>query len=283
MSGNRYAGLKTGKDITSTVRRDLARTGVALDLIRRNSNTTPEYRKEQLAAYSREAREVLAEGRAAMHDWARRSQAEARRAMVPELGTAAEEMRRNTIELRISRLVDQGKPNSKQEAETLAAKADQAYVLGSLDEAEVFARAAIELGGPSAPRLAQEVSGLIEYDRISQDPSRAKARAELAQTDILLGVFERDVAAEHSRVLADQARMAQTLGDSAAVSSATSEAAHQSVASKMRAFQLANQTGTPYVEPLGALPGGPFEPGATDRPEPEPMLAPGEAPWKSPL
>jgi hypothetical protein len=263
-----YDGLD-GRKITQKVREDLARSGVVMDLNRQWDHLPAEYRARVRDEETTRLRRTLAEGRAAIRNWADHQATDAARRLASrEVGTTAQEARRAAMETRISRLVSSAHAagSVRSEAAALAERADAAYELGDLDEAEVLATASRELGGP---RLAADVLKLVTYDRNAADPAKARAMRDLADVDVVLAAFERDSQAAYSQGLQDSARLARALGDGAAVQAASKEAARASIAAKGAAFAAAAEAGVPYVEPAGVLPGLPENRDPRGAPQPD--------------
>lgn len=249
----RYDGLKDGRAIAKKVREDMARSGVVMDLLRKQDDLPVEYRARIRQEETSKLRATLAEGRKAMDSWAQAEADDARKRLrADDVGSPAEESRRVADEFRIARLVDSAHAsgNERNAAADLAERADRAYSQGNLGDAQAFARASAELV-PS--KLATDVQALVRYDRIAADPGLARASRELDDVGVVMAAFARDSQAEYSHGLQDSASLATALGENQG--KLASEAASASVSAKMSAWIGAQEHGGTYEEPRGSLPG----------------------------
>lgn len=208
------------------------------------------------------AAEAIKEAETAFRAWAAQERADALKALAQRpIGSAAEESRRVADELRLSRMIDSARASGSPvtAAKAFAADAAQAYLDATGEEgyreAVLLADAALALGGASAPGEASQVKEAAS--RMLETPEQQKARATLANLDLEDLATQRDLKAQQASLLTAAVRAAEAAGDTRAVQEFTSRAASASMAAKMLAFKVAQETEQAYVQPTGAL---------TDRP-----------------
>ena len=270
----KYDELADGRAITRKVREDIGRAGVTMSVNAQYDHLPVEYRgrirNEALAAVN----EARASGRQALAQWAESAAADARwRFASRQVGTSAEEMRRNTEELRVNRLVESARQSgtTRNAAADLAARADLALLSGDPDEAMVLARAAVEAdpNGQSGA-VARMIVDNVQFDRDLADPVRGRAMKDLRDIEVVVAAFDRDVLAATAQALQDSAALSRAIGDDASAGLAMKEAAEVSVRAKMEAFYGGQTFGDgEYREPVGVLPGGPLgnDPRGSARPD----------------
>jgi len=268
---SKYDTIRDGRAIVASVREDVARAGVEMSVTAAYDHLPVEHRARIRAERTAAVQQARADGIAALRSWAETAAADARKRLRADpVGSAAEESRRVADELRLARTIEAARAEDARrglrvpdgmtravangEAYELAARADRAYRDGDLDEAHVLARASVELGGPS---LAREIVALVRYDRDAADPAKARAMGDLADVDVVLAVFDRDVTAAVSHSLQDSAALARSLGDDRGAALLTREIVESSLASKLAAAAGAARFAGEYAEPAGALSGMP--------------------------
>lgn len=248
---SKYAGLD-GRKITQQAREDIARAGVEMSVMAQYDHYPAEHRARLRAENTARVRAIRAEAKAAVREWAERAAAGARRRLGEQpVGTPAEESRRVATETKIGRLVASARAGgaAREEAASLAERANAAYEVGNLDEADVLAQASLELGGP---RLAEDVSALVRYDRVAADPSKARAMKELDDIEVVTTAFERDLNATYAQSLQDSARLARAIGESE--SDVAADIGEASRTAKMAAWVGAQKFGDgTYTEPAGVI------------------------------
>ena len=245
-----FEGLD-GRQIITATQKELHRLASEMRVLLAMDEVSVEHRSRRRRENTAAVRGVREQAKAALAAWAKAEAAEARKRLAAnDLGTPAEEMRRNTVELRIGRLVEQARARGEERALAgdYARRADQAYSLGNLDEAETYARASQELGQEP---LAREVLALVAYDRTAEDPAKARALQSLGDIDVVTAAFHRDVSGAYSAALQASGALGQTLGETA--TEEVSEAASASIEAKMAAAITSMHNGTPYKAPDGAV------------------------------
>lgn len=254
--GNKYDGLD-GRAIIKKAREEIARLGSEMSLMAGYDQYPAEHRQRVRQERTTAARKERSDAVAAIGAWADRTDADARKLLASDdVGTPAEESRRVANELRVARLVDASRSRGsvREDAQDLAARADRAYSLGNLDEADVLAAAAREL---HPVRLADEVRSLVAYDRTMADPAKARAMHELDDVEVVIAAFHRDVSAAYSGALQGAVSLAQASGEHRATTELMPEMASASIDAKMAAAVGVQKFGGEYREPDGAIPGLP--------------------------
>ena len=248
-----------GRAIAKKAREDIVRAGVEMSVTASYDHLPNEHRSRIRAERTGAIRLTRAEARQAMDDWAKAERADAtKRLNANPVGSAAEESRRVAEELRIGRMVETARAsgNPRNAANDIAERASKAYGAGNGDEANILARAAVELGETT---LAGVIIQNVEADRILADPVRAKALHDLNDVEVVLAAFHRDVNAAVSQSFQDGVKLAEAIGDKHAEAAMRMQASEASRTAKMAAWVGAQETGTQYVEPVGVLPGGPTD------------------------
>jgi len=256
----------TGREITRAVVTDITKVAVSIELAQEWEHWPAEHRANLRRQHQAAAQSALAQGRAAIREWAVAEAEDAHRVLrARPIGSSAEEQRRTTNELRLGRLVDLGRASgATSAAKDLADRAERAYLDGAdYDEAVLLARAAIELGADARRTLdgAQQQLDLA-------DPAKAKALKAIAEADIAVAIYERDAVAAYSRALQSSASLARHLGEFEASTAAIQEASEASVAAKISAAIQSRESGEPYREPVGVLASGPTGAAGGTLPEP---------------
>jgi hypothetical protein len=262
MPQNRYAGLD-GRAIAKKAVTDIARAGTMMDLTAVYDHLPNEHRARVRKEQTELVRTLRAEAEQAISTWAETETTNAQRAYgARSIGTAAEESRRVSEELRIGRMVESARAgnNSKQAAIDLAEKADAAFTSGNRDEAMVLARAAVELDPVISSRsMVGDIIETVQLDRDLEDPAKAKALRTIGDVDVVVAAFHRDVTAQVSHALQDSATLARAIGDVAATAASMQEASAEGRHAKLVAFAEAQRAGVPYVEPVGVVHGLPLD------------------------
>ena len=272
MPANRYSGLD-GRAIAKKAVADIARAGVTMDLMSMYDHYPVEHRARVRKEQTELVRALRAEAEQAVAAWADAETTNAHRALgARSIGTAAEESRRVSEELRIGRMVESARAggNSKTAAADLADQADAAFRGGNRDEAMILARAAVELDPVISGRsMVGDIIETVQLDRDLEDPAKAKALRAIGDVDVVLAAFRRDVTAQVSHALQDSATLAKAIGDGAAAASSMQEASAEGRHAKLAAFAEAQRAGVPYVEPVGVVPGLPQNRDPRGVPQPE--------------
>jgi|BarGraNGADG00212_2_1021979.scaffolds.fasta_scaffold46983_2 hypothetical protein len=266
--GMKFDGMD-GRAITKAARDAINKAGAEMSIISAYDHLPVLHRARIRIDRTHLARETRLQASQAIANWARAETEDAtRRLAVKSLGTSAEESRRVVDELRITRLVDSARAggNAKTTAADLAERANRAYETDNLDEADVLSRAALELGGG---RLAQEVAKLVDFDRISADPARARARRDLEDVQVVVVAAQRDLNAAMSAALQDSAKLAAVLGDTGGVAAARVEASAAGRKAKMAAWAVSQASGEKYVQPAGVVDGLPLNLDPRGSPQPD--------------
>lgn len=254
----KFTGMD-GRAISKKAREDIVRSGVEMSVTAEYDHLPTEHRARIRTERTGTIRSTREEARWAIEEWAKVERAAAqKRLSANPVGSAAEESRRVAEELRIGRMVEAARAsgNAKSTADDIAERAWKAYSSGNADEANVLARAAIELGeATTAVAIVQN----IEADRILADPEKAKALRDLNDVDVVLAAFHRDINAATSQSFQDGVKLARAIGDTHAAAEMQMQASEASRTAKMAAWVGAQETGTHYAEPLGVLPGGPTD------------------------
>lgn len=263
----KYSG-KDGRAILAAAKADISKAGIEMEVNAAYDHLPVEHRSRIRGERVQDIRMAREIARRDLLEWAAEERASATKRLAPSIGTAAEEARRMSEELRITRLVQSNKDNARTAADDLADKASAAYARGDKSEARVLAEAARELR-PTQAQLASEILANIEADEILADPQRAKALRDLNDVEVVLSVFERDMAAATSKALQQSAALAKALGESVGVSQAMQEASAEGRFAKMAAYAEAQRTGSTYQEPDGVVPGLPQNLDYRGVPQPE--------------
>lgn len=254
-----YEG-QNGRQIIASAKEAIGRAGAEMRVLAAYDHLPAEHRARLRSERTHLARQTRDSATSALHAWADAQTADARRRLnAKPIGTAAEEARRNTNEIRIGRLVESARASgsAKTAAAELAQQADVAYDVGNLEDADVLSRAALEL--VPGTRVAQEVATLVQYDRVSADPVLARARHEIDDVRVVMAAAERDLNAAVSSALQDSARLASALGDHRGVSESRVEASAAGRHAKIAAALASKPFGgvEDYREPPGVVPGLP--------------------------
>jgi hypothetical protein len=247
----RYTG--DGRAILAAVKSEISTAGTEMEINAAYDHLPVEHRARIRSERVRAIQEAREAARRDLSAWAAEERASATKRLAPSLGTAAEEARRMSEELRITRLVESNR-ESRGAPDDLADRAAAAYARGDKSEARVLAEAARELR-PMQAHLASEILANLEADEILADPQRARALRDLNDVEVVVSVFERDVAAATSKAFQQSAKLALALGDGAEAAKAMRDASADGRAAKLGAFLEAQRLGVPYQEPEGVVHG----------------------------
>jgi hypothetical protein len=248
-----------GRGIIRAAQTAIVKAGNGMAVLAGDDTLPVEHRNRIRSEQAYVARNVRTMALGALGEWATNATKDAtRRLAARETGTAAEETRRNTAEIRIGRMVEttRAQGNTKQTAQDLANRANLAYTAGNLDEADLLSRVSLELG-PS--RLAEEVAKLVEFDTISGDPARARARRDLEDVQVQVAAGTRDLDLAFSIAMQAATTLGQATGDTHASQVARGEASAMSRRVKLSKWREAQTAGTPYSGRPG-LEGSPLSP-----------------------
>lgn len=249
------------EDVTKLVRQ----LGVHMETEADDPRLPVTYKAEQMTTRA-EAVELLIESAAGpFHAGLARVRLAAERAYREDpVGSEADEIRRNTAELKVGRLI--ASAHSSGEASRFASdyadRARRAYLDGDYGEAQTYATASVELGNTNAQLTWQDAQDILD----AKNPTRVAAKATIRDTEFGALVFQRDVNAARSRALQGALKLAEAANDGTAMIVLSRRMAQASSAAKFAEARLAlargAMAGKPgtlvgYKEPAGSLPGTP--------------------------
>ena len=261
-----------GPAILTALKRQLDQYGQEMKRLAERRDVPTDYRADLMRETVAEALAVRGEAERAFRDWASEQVADAQqRYRSDPVASAAEEIRRNTIELRLARTVDaakaedarrgprvvSGRPQPNSSAWDLASRAEQAYLDGQYTDAQLYARASMELGGPAT---AQRAFAMAQDQLDQEHPTRRQALKDIEKVEQGMSIFSRDANAALSSVYQDAAVLAHAVLDTKGVQTFRTEATRMSLAAKTAEWARSMTTGAPYEHPAGSLPERPLSP-----------------------
>lgn len=210
-----------------------------------------EHRRRKRTETVTAIREMARDAATAFRLWADEKEAAAKAALrANPVGSDAEETRKLRNEMEFDRLVAaatrSGTPRNL--AKQYAADAEQAFLASDYERAVVLARAASAVAPSDA---AARVRAMAQEQIDLADPAKAAAHREVAEVAWARKVFDRDLAAGLADLLSATADAARAVGDDP--SALLREASQFSLMAKGLAALMAEETGTPYEPPRGAL------------------------------
>lgn len=210
-----------------------------------------EYRRRKRTETVTAIRAMARDAATAFRLWADEREAAAKATLrATPVGSDAEETRKLRNEMEYDRLVAaasrSGTPRNL--AKQYAADAEQAFLASDYERAVVLARAASAVAPSDA---ANRVRAMAQEQIDLADPAKAAAYREVAEVAWARKVFDRDLAAGLANLLNATADAAHAVGDDP--SALRREAAQFSLTSKGLAALMAEESGTPYEPPQGAL------------------------------
>jgi hypothetical protein len=192
---------------------------------------------------------AAATARAEMAAWAAEVEADAARRYAEDpVGSAADESRRVSNELRLARLARS--VTSRQAADGMLERARRLFALGNFAEAQVYATVAKDGGAFGADNLA----GACQTALDQSNPARRQAVADRNEARTALAVFTREAMAHVAEVESGLAGAAAEMGDQDGAQAAGVRAARASIGSKVAGFIETIQGNPTGGEP--ALEGG---------------------------
>lgn len=254
--------------ILDRFRREVAEATGQLRRVTTNDELPVEHRRrirnESVATVER----IVNDARRAVVESARDTATAARKRFAEDpVGTAAEETRRNTRELRLARLVESAKARDARlgpqvidlgmgekrivanvTAHEYADRAEALYLDGRYEDAQLYAAASTEMGGPEK---AQRMFNVSQDALDAANPVRAEALREIATAERTVKVFDKYGYAALAETYQSGAEAARAVGDD--WRSLAQKATAPSMSAKWLAASLAQESGEAYSEPAGVM------------------------------
>lgn len=212
-----YTSTVGGPTILATLRAKLTENRAAITRVTNDDSLPVEYRRRVRNESITDSLTHIREAQVAFSTWAKAKDADARRRLASDpVGSAAEEARRNTNEMRFGRLVDSARSSGtpRNVATGYAEQAQEAYLAGRYDEAIVLARAAREVGGNGlTDSTARQVIEASRAQLDLADPEKASAFKDIAEAEKGVRAFTRDINAALADTYTAAEAAARAIGD----------------------------------------------------------------------
>ncbi len=260
-----YTKAQGGHSILAELKADMAKLNGAIAGVASRDDLPAEYRRRIRTESIKETQRLAADASNAFAEWAAAASADARKRYHSDpVASAADETRRLRLEMQTTRLIEAarlsdertgprvltggGRPVASPSAHDLAAKAEEAWLDGRYDDAQMYATASTTLGGP--PRAA-EVHRLAQTQLDLDSATRRQAMKDLAEVAAGERAFARDANAALAQALQNAAAAAKAIGDDER--EYLKAANGPSRVAKMAAYADSLSTGEAYASPEGVM------------------------------